>query len=597
MAGIYGLSGSGMDVDQLVKNLMKAQRTRYDSLQQKKTQLEWKKADYNTIYTSVNEFRNNTVFNSTLQGTLMPKQISSSNEAVVKVVANADAANVNHSLIVSQLATGITQTSSGKITTGSSKETLADQFGMESTRFKVTINGKEITIDPNQSINTVVSQINNAGAGVKANYDATLDRFFLYSTNTGSNAKIDFTGSDANGTKFLTQNLKLNTVNTVSTTGATSLSEVVVDPTKTLATQFPGMSGTLNFKITNDGVSKTLSFDATAKLQDVLDGINNAGVNAQASYDTVTHKFSLKATSGTLDFSGSNDGAIDFLTNKLNLWQTAQQGQDAKIVLDGTNFTQSSNDFTISGVAYSLKGIGTSSVNVSSDNKKTIDNVKSFIEAYNASLAKINTKINEDKYKDFMPLTDEQKSNMKEADVKAWEEKAKSGLLHNDPILRGLVSNMRNDIAQPISGLTGKYTTASSIGITTGAWQEGGKLYLDETKLKKALEEDPEIVNKIFGSHQEGNAHAQDGIAVRLHVTLKEVSDKIVTEAGITASAYDIKSNVGKQIDIYKKTMVDMNRRLKDIEANYYKKFNAMESALNKLNKQSSWLAQQSGGK
>ena len=31
-SGIYGLSGSGMDVDTLVKNMMKTQQTKYDNL-------------------------------------------------------------------------------------------------------------------------------------------------------------------------------------------------------------------------------------------------------------------------------------------------------------------------------------------------------------------------------------------------------------------------------------------------------------------------------------------------------------------------------------------------------------------------------------
>lgn len=69
----YGLSGSGMDIDQMVKDLMKARRASYDKMWQKKTQLEWKKADYNTMYNTLRDFRNTTAFNYKLQSTLMPK--------------------------------------------------------------------------------------------------------------------------------------------------------------------------------------------------------------------------------------------------------------------------------------------------------------------------------------------------------------------------------------------------------------------------------------------------------------------------------------------------------------------------------------------
>lgn len=176
----YGLSGSGMDIDQMVKDAMKAQQARYDKVQQQKTQTEWKKADYNTIYTMVNDFRNNVLGNFRMQSTLAPKQVTSSNDAVVTATANGAAANIDHSLVVKQLATGVKLTSSGSITTGSSKFYLKEQFGLDSGKLDFTINGKKISIDVDDdtTINNVVSKINSAGAGVQATYDAELDRFF-----------------------------------------------------------------------------------------------------------------------------------------------------------------------------------------------------------------------------------------------------------------------------------------------------------------------------------------------------------------------------------------------------------------------------------
>ena len=635
----------------------------------------------------------------------MPKKVSSSDETKVTVTANADAANVNHTLNVTQLATGVTETSSATITTGSSKDSIAQQFGLTgsaaTTSFTVKINDKTISVDPTKSLNTFVSQINSAGGNVKANYDATLDRFFMYSTNAGSTSKIDFTGSDATGADFLSKKLKLNTIMTVGTTGAVSTASIGLDATKApLATQFAGLpasfnldingtgvavntgtdtietlltkikaaglvggltdaqydsatgkikltgtsdftasdvdgldflanklklttgaatdaassdnigldplkakisnqftgvTGSFNLKLTNGGVSTTIAIDTANKsLQDIMTSINAAGVGASATYDAVTGKFTLKATSGTIDLTGSDTAAFDFLNNKLNLWQTGQQGQDAKMVLDGAAISQSSNNFTISGVTYNLKSTGAVNVNITSDTDKTVANVKSFIEAYNTNLAKLNAEISETKYSKFMPLTDEQRASMKESEITAWEAKAKSGLLHGNSILKELATTMRNDLATAISGLTGDYTSASKIGITTGGWQDGGKLYLNETKLNEALQADPEVVSKIFSTHAEGNSHAQDGIAVRLYDTLKATSDKIVTEAGATsATTYDTKSNVAKQIAFYTTQMTTLNTKLTKMENDYYKKFNAMETALGKLNQQSTWLSQQ----
>ena len=702
MSGIYGLSGSGMDIDALVKSLMKAPQLKYDSLQQKETLLEWKKADYNTMYTSINSFRSTTVFNNKLQSTLMPKKVTSSDDTKVSVTANADAGNVNHSVNVTQLATGVTETSSSTITaTGNSKDTIATQFGLTGTAattiFKVKINDKEISVDPSKSINEFASQVNSAGANVKLNYDATLDRVFLYTTNSGASSKLDFTGSDATGADFLTKKLKLNTVMTIGATGAVSTANLGLDATKaplstqfaglpatfnldingtgvaintatdtigtlltkikaagltdaqydsatgkinltgtsdfslsdadglafltnnlklptgstldaassgdialdplkaTLANQFSGLTGSFNLKLTNGGVSSTLVIDTTNKsLQDIMTSINAAGVNASATYDATSGKFTLKATSGTLDLTGSDTAAFDFLNNNLNLWQNAQQGQDAKFVLDGASLTQTSNNFSISGVTYNLKSTGTVSVNITSDTDKIVANVKSFIADYNANLDKMNTAINATRYSTYLPLTPDQRTSMKDTEITAWELKAKSGLLRNDSILKNLVSTMRSDLSTAVSGLTGDYTSASSLGITTGGYQEGGKLYLNETKLNVALQADPEIVSKIFSTHTDGNTHAQDGIAVRLYDTLKAASDKIVTEAGATSSTtYDTKSNVAIQIAIYQASMTTQNTKMTALQTSYYTKFNAMEVALSKLNQQSTWLSQQ----
>lgn len=607
MAGVYGLSGSGMDIDSLVKNLMKAQRVKYDTMQQKKTQLEWKKTDFNTMYTSINDFRNNTVFNNKLQSTLMPKQVTSSNETIATVTATGDASNVNHSLTVTQLASGVTKTSSGSITaTGRTKDTLATQFAGLSGTFNIQVNGKTIAVDTSQSINTLVSNINTAGAGVKANYDATLDRFFMYSNDTGAAAGIDFSNSSATGLSFISNNLKLDTLPAIGTAGTTSSVNIGfgADTTAKLASTL-GYSGSFNLKIKNGSDTATIAIDTTVDTMDtLLNKINTAtdntipaspkAINAVASYDPATGKFSLKASSGTLDVSGSDAGAIGFLTNQLKI-PPKTVGTDAAFTLDGTSLTQASNNFTISSVKYNLKGLGTVSANVTADTTTTIANVKKFIESYNSTLSKITAELDETKYKDYLPLTDEQKTNMKEADITAWETKAKSGTLYRNSILQSAVTQMRSDISTPISGLTGTYKSASGIGISTGTYIEGGKLYLDETKLAKALADDPEIVNKIFGTSSTGNVHSQNGIAVRLYDSLKVVSDKIVAEAGSTATTTsDIKSSVAKQIATYTKNMAEMNTRLATIEANYYKKFNAMETALSKLNKQSSWLSSQS---
>ncbi|CQR70452.1 Flagellar hook-associated protein 2 [Sporomusa ovata DSM 2662] len=504
----YGLSGSGMDVDQMVKDLMKAQRARYDTLGQKKTQMEWKKADFNTMYTTINDFRN-TVFSYKLSNTVSPKVVSSQDEKVVKVTANAEASNVNHKIEVYKLAEGVTLASSQELS--AYKGTLTEQFGADLPSGDIVLNisdgkvGKEIKVNKDGSLNDLVSQINNSGVGIQANYDATLGRFFLYSKNTGSNVKIDISGSNA--VDFMSNVLKI-----------------------------PASSpGTISY----------------------------AGTDAE---------FSLDGIGNEVDAGGNHINPLK----------------------------QANNTFTVSGVTYDLKGTGNATVSVKPDNDKTIANVKAFVEAYNTLLSKLNGEVAEARYKNFLPLTSDQKSAMSESDIKAWEEKAKSGLLHNDPILRDLVSKMRSDIASPIAGLSGKYTSLASIGITTSMnYLENGKLVFDEaaeTKLKKALEQDPDIVNKLFATKVDKASSSKQGIAVRMYDTLKGAMDKITDEAGFNASTTDdTKSTLAKLIRDYGKQMDVLNTRLADMEDRYYKQFDAMEAALSKLGQQSSWLIKQFG--
>lgn len=488
---VTNLGVSGLDIDQTVKDLMKAKRVPYDKMFQNKTLAEWKKAGYNTMYNTISDFRT-TVFNYKLQSTLSPKEASSSDDAIATVSANSEAANVSHDLIVTQLAAGVKKNSSAAITTGSSKTTLADQFGISGS-FDIQIangsNSATVTVNSTDSIYDLVQNINNSGAGVTANYDATLDRFFLSTTNTGANSGINFTGSSTAGKNFLTDNLKIDT--------------------------------------------------------------------------------------------------------------TTANGKNAKFSLDGVELEQQSNKFTISGVNYQLKKVGGSTaepvnVAVTANVDKMVENVKSFVEAYNSMLSKVNTALKETRYKDYAPLTTAQRAEMTETEAKQWDEKAKSGMLYNDQILRSLVDGVRGDVSSPVSGQTGVYNSASAIGITTGSYKEGGKLYINESKLRTALEADPSAVSKIFGT--DGASDSQDGIAVRMYDTLKSAMDKIVSEAGVSAGVSDdTTSNLAKKINQFTTDMKSLNARLEDQEDNYYKQFSAMETALNKLASQSSWLSSMLG--
>ncbi|MBP2662139.1 MAG: hypothetical protein H6Q71_87 [Firmicutes bacterium] len=597
---VYGLSGSGMDVDSMVEKMMTVARQPYTKMTQKQTLVQWKKEAYNTMYTSINSFRNDKVFNFQMKSTLAAKSVTSSNSSVASVTANGDAININHTIKVSQLASGVTQSSTEKITTGTSKDTLASQFGINGV-FDININGKEVTVSSSQSINDLVSNINNSGAGVTATYDATQDRFYLYTNSTGSETGIDFTDSSTSGLRFLSNNLKIAAFSNVDSNGISSAEDTgVTDTTENLSTVFEGLSGSLSLTVSDGTNTATITVDTdTETVQDLLDKINNLKdssgntIAAVASFED--GKFTLKSGNSdtTLNLMGSDSAGISFLNNRLKF--TKQQGQDAQIKLDGVTMTQSTNKFTVAGVTYNLQSTGTTNIGIQNDTDKIVSSVKKFIEDYNTMLSSINTKVTEKRDTDYMPLTDDQKEAMSDDDEKIWTEKVKTGLLHNDSTLQTLAESMRSAFASKVSGLTGKYTSASSLGISTGVdYTENGKLYLDENKLKAALQEDPDAVYKIFGT--DSATASNDGIAVKLTTILQTASDGIVKQAGITASTKtDITSVLGKQYKDYTTQLTALNKKMIKLENQYYTKFNAMEEALSKLSQQSSYVSSMLG--
>jgi flagellar hook-associated protein 2 len=617
----YGLSGSGMDIDALVKDLMKARQARYDKVSQQKIQLEWKKEDYNALYTITQNFRNTDLASFRKQSNLSPKLVSSTNDAVVSATANGSAANIEHSIVVKQLAAGVKMTSSANITPeGNYKGSLTAQFGIAAgTTLDFTINGKNIKVNVTDTttINDVVSGINQAGAGVKASYDATLDRFFLYTDKTGAAATVNFNGTTDGGMDFLFNTLKLGGYSAgMSTLGSVSRNSwtwTTNDADTKPLSELLGVSGAITLNYTDNGTPGTINIDASDTLSAALGKINAALGAGAATYDETTGRITIKAVDPdrayTLD--GADDASKAFLRDTLGLVAMVQNGHDAAINLDGVDLTQTANTFTVSGVTYNLKSVSLTnpdtgsliptSVNVKADIEKTIDAVQAFVDMYNNFISVVNKELKEDRYRDYLPLSSEQKSAMKDSEITAWENKARSGLLRNDSILSMALTTMRRNISNPISGLTGKYTSASSIGVRTGSYIDddgnltaeyanGGKLYLDEDDLRIALDEDPDIVYKIFG-----NSETTTGVAGRLNDQLDTVMKQLQTEAGYPNTT-DTTSSLAKRLQNYNKQLSSMSDQLEMMQDRYYRQFDAMEAALAQLNQQSAWLSQQFGG-
>lgn len=333
---------------------------------------------------------------------------------------------------------------------------------------------------------------------------------------------------------------------------------------------------------------KNVTFSGSDSIKDVIDKINgDSSLNANAIFDEAARKLVIKSKT-----FGSSNGAPGEFSGNLTGTMNFVDGQNAKVLINGEEFKPNSNTITMNGVEITLLKPSTeiSTVTTKADGSKAIETIKSFIEDYNALIKELNSKISEKRYKNYAPLTSEQKKEMEEDDIKLWTEKAMSGLLRGDTILSEGLSNMRNILTEASVKLGDKNISLPDIGITTGKYTENGKLYLDEAKLQQAIADNPDKVMELFIGSSDGS---QKGVFDKLYdttlVTLGRISDKAGTSRynGDLTQTLNEDSTMGKELIDMEDRITTLAKKLTVMENNYYTKFNAMEQAINKLNAQS----------
>lgn len=375
-------------------------------------------------------------------------------------------------------------------------------------------------------------------------------------------------------------------------------------------------AGTLNTKLSDligfttvpelavDGGTPIL-FTAEDTISTAMARINSSSAGVTASFDEISGKLSITSnnfgTDNVIETNKLSGTFLDLVSINPTDPNSLQQAKEAVVEISSSKqgatepavtYTSTSNSLTVNGVRLTLLAVsettgGASIITTQPSPDKSIETIKAFVETYNDLLSVMSTKIGEEKYRNYAPLTDEQKEVMKEKDIELWEEKAKSGLLKNDVILRNAITDLRSAISSKLGDL-------SSIGITTGQYYEGGKLYLDEEKLKQAILNNPQKVNDLFrGSSVDLNG----GIFGVVSAAADKALDKIVLKAGTSKfstdlnSAYKPESVMGRMLKDYNARIDAMQSRLTDMETRYYKQFTAMEQALNRYNAQSTSLS------
>ena len=320
---------------------------------------------------------------------------------------------------------------------------------------------------------------------------------------------------------------------------------------------------------------------ADASNANVLQEVSDTNADRQAKAKALLD--SKIAMASNVTGSASSSGAVRIT------------GQDSEIELNGATFTNNSNNYSINGLtieAMEVTGNDEVTITTNTDVDGIYDMIKGFLKDYNDLVKSVDVAYNAASSKGYEPLTSDEKDAMSDDEVKKWEEKIKDSLLRKDSTLGSVLDTMKNDMAKSFK-VGDKSYSLSSFGIATLGYfnspeNETGVYHIDgdkddsktsanTDKLREMISNDPDTVISFFSQ-----------LSTQLYTDLgKKMA------ASSTSSAYTIYNDkqMNTQYSEYNTKISAAEDKGTTWEDYYYSKFSAMESALAKMNAQSSSLS------
>lgn len=323
--------------------------------------------------------------------------------------------------------------------------------------------------------------------------------------------------------------------------------------------------GTGSLTISVGDASFTVEIAEGASLKAIRDAINkaedNTGVRATIVNGTDGAHLVLTAdktgASNAITVTASGDlDALAYSQAEPGSYTEARAAEDALIRVAGIEHTSASNS-----IKDAIEGV---TLNLLKADEGTVHNVK-----IERNLDALVTRINA-----FVTQYNSAAGSM--ASLQSYNATTKqAGALLGDSLLRNIESTLRRELGRPIQGANSDYNTLSSIGIKMTL---DGKLELDQSKLREALENDFAAVKFLFTS--------EDGMAQRLD---KALSRHLSADGSFATRTKSLDERTKKLED----DMAALDARMQVIEQRYIKQFTALDSLLAQLQTTSSYLAQQ----
>lgn len=357
-------------------------------------------------------------------------------------------------------------------------------------------------------------------------------------------------------------------------------------------------------------------------MNELVKALKETGINANFDEGNQRLFLSAKDTGEKNDFSFSGDVATlmklglaneaqvkEVTPNFDNLTEEEQKkllaekaatkidGSDAKLELNGAEFTSTSNTFIINGSTYTINSMPAVedeeiSITTQPDYDGVYNVIKDMFKEYNDLIGEMSKLYNADSSKGYDPLSDDQKSAMSEKEIEEWENKIKGSLLRKDNTLYDVMMTMVN-VTNESFMVNGKKMYLADFGIATGGYFDTDEesrymLHIDgdsddtmtgtkDDKLKSLIASDPEAVTSFF--QQFANKMYNDLFSKMGSSDYSSIY-KVYNDKQLKSEATE-----------WDKKIASLEKDLKDMEDRYYEKFSRMETALAKMNSKQTAIA------
>lgn len=413
-----------------------------------------------------------------------------------------------------------------------------EAFTTDGNALNLRINGVAIEgLTKDSSINDILSKINSTtNAGVKATYVDATGQFMLVSSETGAGREISL---DSNLSKVLF----------------------------------------------GQGVER----DSNGKIQTDTDG--NVIYNKDAGVDEGKNAIIC------VSYGNGVDVKMERASNTFDL-------EGLSVTVSGAFGGKFEKDATTGKEVWKADSAGGVTFTAKADVDGIVERVKGFFEDFNKLAGDVNKEITTRPDSSYGPLTDEQKKEMDETSIENWENRAKQGMLYGDSAMRDLSTDVQGIFLKLMNNVG--FEELKAMGITySDDYGDGGTISFDESKFRAAVEKDSEAVGNVFT----GGGEVSKGLVDIMDETFTPYATRYSSKNGGGTG----KGSYGRLIEIAgsekKPTTLLNNQLYRDIEDiqdlierlqsqlkseqdRYISQFTTMETLLNQMNTQSSYLSQ-----